>query len=117
LPDKYQIIFRKLLDHINRAMGYCADKTYEDFAADSRTVEACAYNLSQMGELVRLYVEELRGMHPGIPWHSMYHLRNRIMHDYEGIDFFMIWDIIQQDLPTLREKLEGEIRERNEGNG
>jgi len=48
-------------------------------------------------------------MHPGIPWHSMYNLRNRIVHDYEGIDFYMIWDIIQQDLPVLQEKLKGEM--------
>ena len=73
-------------------------------------VEACVFNLSQMGELVRLYVQELRELHPSIPWHSMYNLRNRIVHDYEGIDFYMIWDIIRLDLPSLQEKLDSEIR-------
>ena len=36
-------------------------------------------------------------------------LRNRIVHDYDGIDFYMIWDIIRQDLPVLKEKLENEM--------
>jgi uncharacterized protein with HEPN domain len=97
------------LGYIEKTIGYCEGLTFDGFMADSKTVEACVFNLSQMGELVRLYVEELREMHPGVPWHSMYNLRNRIVHDYEGIDFFMIWDIIRQDLPALQEKLKGEM--------
>jgi len=109
MADKYRIIFQKLLGYISKTLGYCEGKTFEGFVADSMLVEACVFNLSQMGELVRLYVKELREMHPGIPWHSMYNLRNRIVHDYEGIDFYMIWDIIRQDLPALQEKLKGEM--------
>jgi len=110
MADKYKIIFRKLLGYIGKTLGYSEGMTYDEFIADARTVEACVFNLSQMGELVRLYVEELRELHPGIPWHSMYNLRNRIVHDYQGIDFYMIWDIIRQDLPVLLEKLENETR-------
>jgi len=109
MAEKYEIIFRKLLGYINKTLDYCNGKTFEEFIADSMLVEACVFNLSQMGELVRLYVKELRESHPSIPWHSMYNLRNRIVHDYDGIDFYMIWDIIVQDLPALKEKLEGEL--------
>jgi len=110
MADKYQIIFRKLLGYISKTLAYCEGKTFDEFIADSMLVEACVFNLSQMGELVRLYVQELRERHPGIPWHNMYNLRNRIVHDYEGIDFYMIWDIIRQDLPALGEKLDNELR-------
>jgi len=97
----------KLLGYIGKILGYCEGKTFDEFILDSMLVEACVFNLSQMGELVRLYVKELRELYPGIPWHSMYNLRNRIVHDYEGIDCYMIWDIVRQDLPELQKKLEG----------
>ena len=110
MADKYKLIFQKLLGYIAKTLRYCEGKTFEEFTADSMLAEACIFNLSQMGELVRLYVKELRELHPGIPWHSMYNLRNRIVHDYEGIDFYMIWDIIEQDLPALQKKLSDELK-------
>ena len=109
MADKYKIIFSKLLGYIAKTLGYCEGKSFDEFISDSMLVEACVFNLSQMGELVRLYVKEFREQHPSVPWHSMYNLRNRIVHDYDGIDFYMIWDIIQQDLPELQTKLEGEM--------
>jgi uncharacterized protein with HEPN domain len=46
-------------------------------------------------------------VHDDIPWHKMRGLRNRIVHDYEGIDLSLIWDIISGDLPNLTKRLSG----------
>jgi len=43
--------------------------------------------------------------HPEIPWRYIYGLRNRIVHDYEGVNLQLIWEIIHDDLPDLRELL------------
>ena len=43
--------------------------------------------------------------HSEIPWRAMYGLRNRIVHDYEGINLMLVWDVISEDLPELREQL------------
>ena len=45
--------------------------------------------------------------HPEIPWREMYGLRNRIVHDYEGGNLKLAWDIIQGDLPELEKALKG----------
>jgi hypothetical protein len=45
--------------------------------------------------------------HPQIPWHEMYGLRNRIVHDYEGVNLRLVWEIISSDLPELREQIAG----------
>ena len=42
---------------------------------------------------------------PEIPWREMYGLRNRIVHDYEGVNLKLVWEIIQGDLPELEEAL------------
>lgn len=43
--------------------------------------------------------------HPEIPWREMYGLRNRIVHDYEGVNLRLVWEIISGDIPELRDTL------------
>ena len=49
--------------------------------------------------------DEFAAMHSEIPWKEMYGLRNRIVHDYEGVNLRLVWEIISEDIPVLREKL------------
>lgn len=68
-------------------------------------VEACVFNLGQLGEAANRIDEEFEEEHPEIPWRQIYGLRNCIIHDYEGINLNLIWEIITEDLPDLYEKL------------
>ena len=68
-------------------------------------VEACVFNLSQIGELVRHLDRDFIEQHSDIPWAQMRGLRNRIIHDYEGVNLMLVWEIIKYDIPTLIVKL------------
>ena len=68
-------------------------------------VDACVFNLSQLGEIANLIDEAYKEAHPEIPRRQVYGLRNRIIHDYEGINLKLIREIIEDDLPDLLEKL------------
>lgn len=74
--------------------------------ADTKLVEACVFNLSQLDELCRFAEDTFIQAHPEIPWHEMYGLRNRIVHDYEGVNFRLGWEIISEDMPKLRHNLQ-----------
>ena len=100
-----EIIVQKLSAYCEKVIGYCAGKDYEQFSADSQLVEACVFNLSQMGELANRVDADFAAAHTGIPWRLLYGLRNRIVHDYEGVNLQLIWEIIEGDLPNLREEL------------
>ena len=54
-------------------------------------VEASVFNLGQLGEVSNKIDEEYEEEHPEIPWRQIYGLRNRIIHDYEGINLNLIW--------------------------
>ena len=43
--------------------------------------------------------------HPEIPWNELYGLRNRIVHDYEGVNLLLVWQILSDDIPALRDTL------------
>lgn len=95
------VIVEKLAAYSEKVIGYCEGLDHEQFAADTKLVEACVFNLSQMGELANRVDESFAQEHSDIPWRLLYGLRNRIVHDYEGVNLQLIWEIIQDDLPQL----------------
>jgi len=101
-----EVILRKMLGYSTKLMNYCAGCTYETFAADTKLVEACVFNLSQLGEMCRNADDSFAQAHPEIPWREMYGLRNRIVHDYEGVNLRLVWEIISEDIPKLKDTLE-----------
>lgn len=86
-------------------MDYCFGYTYDTFAADLKLVEACVFNLSQLGELCRMVDSHFAEAHPEIPWREMYGLRNRIVHDYDGVNLRLVWEILSEDIPALKDTL------------
>lgn len=95
-----------MLGYSKKLMDYCSGYTYETFTADTKLVEACVFNLSQLGELCRNVDDDFAQAHSQIPWREMYGLRNRIVHDYEGVNLRLVWEIISEDIPELRTTLE-----------
>lgn len=99
------IIVQKLIAYADKVIGYCDGLDYDGFAANSILVEACVFNLSQMGELANRVDDTFAAAHSDIPWRLVYGLRNRIVHDYEGVNLHLIWQIIQDDMPGFRDAL------------
>lgn len=95
-----------MLAYATKLATYCKGHTYNSFSADTMLVEACVFNLSQLGELCHAADNAFMRNHPEIPWREMYGLRNRIVHDYEGVNLRLVWEIISEDIPALRETLE-----------
>ena len=98
---KHDQIIDKLIGYTTKILDYCADEDYIHFSDNSLLVEACVFNLSQMGELANKVDDSFKKMHPEIPWPELYGLRNRIVHDYEGVNLELVWEIIDGDLPNL----------------
>lgn len=70
-------------------------------------VEACVFNLMQIGELAKMSLSD-SAKHEiiNIPWNQLYGMRNRIVHGYSGVDMSIVWETIQNDLPVLKSELE-----------
>ena len=101
-----EIIVEKLVKYCNKLIDYCKGLDYDSFASDIKLVEACVFNLSQIGELANRIDSDFAKFHAEIPWRILYGLRNRIVHDYEGVNLQLIWEIISKDIPDLLIKLE-----------
>ena len=102
---KNETVVQKLTAYAEKVIGYCEGVSYDQFTADSKLAEACVFHLSPMGELANRLDDAFAKAHPEIPWRYIYGLRNRIVHDYEGVNLLLIWEIIHDDLPIMRDNL------------
>ncbi len=79
--------------------------TFETFLADSKTIDAVIRNFEIIGEAANRLPEAFRENHPEIDWFKIRGFRNRIVHDYMGIDLSIVWMIRSQYLPDLLNQL------------
>lgn len=77
---------QKMIEYIEKSIKYIEGYTYEEFIKDNKTVDATVFNISQIGELVKNISEETKSQYTNIEWNMIKGLRNRIIHDYEGIN-------------------------------
>ena len=105
MTDKNYIILEKIIRHIDKIVSYVGCLDQATFLSDTKLVEACVFNLLQMGELAGRLDEGFRNVHADIPWFKIRGLRNKIAHDYEGVRLEIIWDIVKDDLSLLRGQL------------
>jgi uncharacterized protein with HEPN domain len=99
------LVVEKMIQTIEKILIYSDGLTYDTFADNNLVIDACVFNLSQLGELANKVDEEFEQKHTDIPWRQVYGLRNRIVHDYEGVNLKLVWEIIKIDLPELMRML------------
>ena len=102
---KNKIIVEKIIKYINKILQYTKSVEKEEFVSNSMMIEACVFNLGQIGELANKIDQDFEIEHSAIPWRILYGLRNKIVHDYEGVNLNLIWDIINDDLDGLLKQL------------
>lgn len=105
MRDKDKIIIRKIIAYIDDTQQYVKDLKREEFFEDKKTIMACAFAVSQIGELVKEISNELMSEYKNIPWSSIRGMRNRIVHDYENVNLIVLWTTITQSLVDLKEQL------------
>ncbi len=77
----------------------------EAFSEDAKTLDAVVRNLEVIGEAIKKVPEKIRAKHPDVEWKKIAGLRDILIHEYFGIDVEVIWDIVQNKLPILEEKV------------
>lgn len=81
-----EIVVRKMIKYIDKVLSYAYGFDYDAFSNNVLTVDACVFNLSQLGELTTKLDGDFILKYTDIPWIEMRGLRNRIVHDYEGVN-------------------------------
>ncbi len=106
MKNKEYMSFTKMIEYIDKAIKYVNGYNFEQFFKDEKTVDATIFAISQIGELVKNISKETMNKYNNIEWNMIKGLRNRIVHDYEGINLKSIWYVVENDLMELKENIQ-----------
>ncbi|MCD8741889.1 DUF86 domain-containing protein [Mucilaginibacter roseus] len=99
------LLLEDMLESANKILTYTRHLDYQDFINDSKTIDAVVRNFEIIGEAANRLPESFRDENPEIDWHKIRGLRNRIVHDYFGIDYSIIWTIKEEFLNRIIEQI------------
>jgi uncharacterized protein with HEPN domain len=95
-----------ILQSINNILEYTKGLTKKDFSKNNLIQDAVIRNFEIMGEATKKVSQEYRQLHTEVPWKEMSGMRNKLIHDYIGVDITVIWKTIKEDLPPLKKLFE-----------
>jgi len=99
------ILVSDMLEAIERIQSYTDGMDFEQFVADSKTSDAVVRNLQVLGEAANRVPKSVKALSAAIEWERIIRSRHIVVHAYFGIDFEIVWRILQVHLPPLREAL------------
>jgi uncharacterized protein with HEPN domain len=97
---------RHMLDHSREAVAMTAGRSRADLDADRQFNLAMTRLMEIIGEAAARVTDETRDQLIEIPWPQIVAFRNRLIHGYDRVDFDILWQIVETDLPPLISKLE-----------
>lgn len=100
-----RLLIEDMLDSIARIEQYISGLDGETFLNDQKTADAVVRNLEVIGEAASRIPETTQSQYPAVEWRKIVGLRNRIVHEYFGVDLEIVWEILQKDLADLRLRL------------
>lgn len=96
-------------DAIVAVQSYGSTHSYEQFLNSPWDQAALTRHLEIIGEAASQVSTEYKDAHPEIPWRRMSDFRNVLIHEYFAIDPLLVWEIIEKDIPTLKQHIENLI--------
>ena len=82
-----------------------AGLTFESFLVNETLRRAFVRSLEVIGEAAKKVPNEFRAQHSTVEWRAMAGMRDRLIHDYFGVDYELVWDVVQNRIPELAAQL------------
>lgn len=101
-PNEY---LQHILDEAVFIQGETRQISKEQFLKDEKLKRACVRSLEIIGEAVKNLPDDYRTHNNKIDWKSIAGMRDKLIHDYFGIDYDIVWDVIQNKLPDLTREI------------
>ena len=105
-----ELLLKDIEESIKKIKVYTKGMSFEMFQNDDKTIDAVIRNFEIIGEAANRIPDEIKDKFTEVNWHRIRGFRNRIVHDYMGVDLEIIWEIIEKNIDELQGQIEEIIR-------
>ena len=91
-----------IMASIQEVEEFVEGMSIEEFVKDRKTINAVIRSLEVMGEAVKKLPSEIREQYPDIPWKHIAGMRDKLIHEYHGVDLEIVWTVIKEEIPLLK---------------
>jgi uncharacterized protein with HEPN domain len=94
-----------ILDSINDIEVFVIELDFEQFKNDKKTINAVVRSIEVIGEAAKKIPKTLKNKYPDIPWRKIIGMRDKLIHEYFGIDIEILWKTAKEDIPGLKKEI------------
>lgn len=105
-----KLYFADIETALGKIEQYTGRLSFEQFASSEQVIDAVVRNFEIIGEAVRNIPSKVKLSNSDIPWEKMISMRNKVIHEYFGVDEEILWKTIQEDLPVFKEQITKMLR-------
>jgi len=102
MKRNFILYLQDIISSINHIQNFVENVDYDDFLDDIKTQSAVVRQLEIIGEASKNIPQDIKIINTNIPWKKIAGTRDIIIHDCFGIDYALVWDIIHNELKTLK---------------
>ncbi len=107
----WKILFQDMVESAEKIQRYTDKLSFDDFVIQHMVIDAVVRNLEIIGEAANRVPKNIQEKFSKIHWRKIIGLRNRIIHEYFGVDLSIIWYIITNEIPNLKIEILNALKE------
>lgn len=112
----YKLFISDIADAIKDIEEFIGNMGYEEFLKDNKTKNAVVWEIHVIGEATKNIPSTIKSKYKKLPWKDMAGIRDKIAHFYFGIDYAIVWKVVKERLPEIRELIDGILKDLSESN-
>jgi uncharacterized protein with HEPN domain len=102
MKEEFLDYVEDIVNAMNDTSRFIGDMEYDDFKNDRKTIYAIIRAIEIIGEAVKKIPNEVKRQYPQVPWKEMAGMRDKLIHEYFGVDLKKVWNTVKKDIPNLK---------------